>query len=189
VGKVSEPIVITEDNGESYFALKRLTPDAPVGAFECRIGEYADYLREDALRAQADHVAQTWLLREESGGVIAAYMSLIADAVKLSTAEKELHRLDYPFKTIPAMKIGKLAVAEVFRQKYRGIGSLMLRHAGRFAQDFVNPYCAARFLTVDADVEHDEGVLAFYQKNGFLPNADLSGKHRKTISMRLDLYM
>jgi hypothetical protein len=189
VGKVSGPIVITEDNGEAYFTLERLTEGAPVGAFECRIGEYTDYLREDALRAQADHVAQTWLLREESSGEISAYMSLIADAVKLSTAEKELHKLDYPFKTIPALKIGKLAVAEASRQKYRGIGTLMIYLAGRFARMSINPYCAARFITVDADVEHDDGVLAFYQKNGFVPNAELSGKHRKTISMRLDLYI
>jgi GNAT superfamily N-acetyltransferase len=186
---VNPPVVITEDNGKLYFAIERLAAGAPVGAFECRIGEYSDYLREDALRAQADHVAQTWLLRERESHGIVGYMSLIADAVKLSTAEKELHKLDYPFKTIPAMKIGKLAVAEALRQKYRGVGTYLIYHASLIAQDFINPYCAARFLTVDADVEHDDGVLAFYQKNGFAPNAELSGKHRKTISMRLDLYI
>jgi GNAT superfamily N-acetyltransferase len=186
---VNPPVVITKKNGKLYFALERLVAGALVEAFECRVGEYSDYLREDALRAQADHVAQTWLLRERESHGIVGYMSLIADAVKLSTAEKELHKLDYPFKTIPAMKIGKLAVAEVFRQKYRGVGTYLIYQAGRYAQDSINPYCAARFLTVDADVEHDEGVLAFYQKNGFAPNAELSGKHRKTISMRLDLYI
>ncbi|GHV22432.1 N-acetyltransferase [Spirochaetia bacterium] len=185
---MNPPIVITKDNGETYFALERLAAGAPVGAFECRIGEYADYLQEDAFRAQADHVAQTWLLRERESHGVFAYMSLIADAVKLSTAEKELHKLDYPFKTIPAMKIGKLAVAGAFRQKYRGIGTLMLYLAGRFARTSINPYCAARFLTVDADIEHDQGVLAFYEKNGFVPNAELLNKHRKTISMRADLY-
>ncbi|GHT64812.1 N-acetyltransferase [Spirochaetia bacterium] len=186
---MNPPVVITEDNGKAYFALERLAAGAPVKAFECRIGEYADYLREDALRAQADHVAQTWLLRERESHRITGYMSLIADAVKLSTAEKELHKLDYPFKTIPAMKIGKLAVCEAFRQKYRGLGTYLIYQAGRFARNFITPYCAARFLTVDADVEHDKGVLAFYQKNGFAPNAELTGKHRKTISMRLDLYI
>ncbi|GHV76778.1 N-acetyltransferase [Spirochaetia bacterium] len=186
---MNPPVAITEDNGDAYFIIERLAAGTPLGAFECRIGEYADYLREDALRAQADHVAQTWLFRERESHGIVGYMSLIADAVKLSTTEKELHKLDYPFKTIPAMKIGKLAVAEAFRQKYRGVGTYLIYHAGRFAQDFVNPYCAARFLTVDADVEHDEGVLAFYQKTGFAPNAELTGKHRKTISMRLDLYV
>ncbi|GHU51811.1 N-acetyltransferase [Spirochaetia bacterium] len=170
---MSASIVITAQNSRQYFRLDRLAEGAPIEAFECRIDEYADYLRKDALRSQFDHVALTWLLRGESTGMIAAYMSLIADAVKLSTAEKELHKLDYPFKTIPALKIGKLAAAESSRQKYRGIGNLMLYLAGRFARTFINPYCAARFLTVDADIEHDKGVLALYQKNGFVPNAEL----------------
>ena len=34
----------------------------------------------------------------------------------------------------------------------------------------------------------DEGVLAFYQKNGFIPNTELLNKNRKTISMRKDIY-
>jgi len=49
-------------------------------------------------------------------------------------------------------------------------------------------YCAARFLTVDADIEHDNGVLTFYEKNGFISNAELFNKNRKTVSMRKDLY-
>jgi hypothetical protein len=137
---VTGRIAITVDNGEDYFTLERLDADSPAAAFGCRIGEYAGYLREDALRSQADYVAQTWVLLERESAKIAAYMSLIADAVRLSNAEKEL------------------------------------------------PYCAARFLTVDADIEHDTGVLAFYEKLRFEPNAELSGKRRKTVSMRLDLY-
>jgi hypothetical protein len=39
-----------------------------------------------------------------------------------------------------------------------------------------------------ADVEHDGGVLAFYEKNGFVLNAELGNKNRKTVSMRKDLY-
>jgi hypothetical protein len=183
------PVIITEDNGEDYFSLERLANGAPVSAFRCRIGEYSDYLREDAFRAQDDHVAQTWLLWERESGAIAAYMSLIADAVKLSTAEKELHRLNYPFKTIPAMKIAKLAVAELFRPTYRGLGTYMVCQASLIARDAINPYCAARFLTVDADIEHDTGVLGFYEKLGFAPNVELGSKKRKTLSMRRDLYV
>jgi hypothetical protein len=185
---MSDPIVITENNAKQFFRLKRLTAGAPVEAFRCAVPEYADYLREDALRAQTDHIAATWLLREEANGEVAAYMSLVADAVKLSNAEKELHKLDYPFKTIPALKIAKLATSEAARQKYRGLGTYMVFQAGTFARNVINPHCAARFLTVDADIEHDAGVLAFYQKSGFTPNSELSGKRRKTISMRLDLY-
>jgi hypothetical protein len=48
---------------------------------------------------------------------------------------------------------------------------------------------AARFLTVDADIEHDEGVLSFYKKNGFILNAEPHKKNRKTVSMRRDIYL
>ncbi|MDR2028192.1 MAG: hypothetical protein LBP93_01495 [Treponema sp.] len=135
-----------------------------------------------------DHIALTWLLTERSSGKIAAYMSLIMDAIKLSFTEKELHNLNYPFKTIPAMKIAKLAVDRSFLEKYKGIGTFMIDSAERLAWTCNAAYCAARFITVDADIEHNEGVLAFYEKNDFIPNSELYNKNRKTISMRKDLY-
>ena len=131
-------------------------------------------------------MALTWLLLERSTGAIAAYMSLIADAIKLSATEKELHNLDYPFKTIPAMKIAKLAVSVPFQEKYRGIGSLMVEMAIEIAEACNEQYFACRFITVDADIEHNESVLNFYLKNGFIPNEE-TNKRRKTISMRRDI--
>ncbi len=86
------------------------------------------------------------------------------------------------------MKIAKLAVDNSFSKKYKGIGTFMIKYAKRFAWACNTTYCAARFLTVDADIEHDKGVLTFYEKNGFIPNAELFNKNRKTISMRKDLY-
>ena len=115
-------------------------------------------------------------------------MSLIADAIKLSATEKELHNLKYPFKTIPAIKIAKLAVSRSVQEKYKGLGTYMINTAASFALICNRQFLAARFLTVDADIEHDEGVLAFYEKNGFIPNTELFNKKRKTISMRKDIY-
>ncbi|MDR0720949.1 MAG: GNAT family N-acetyltransferase [Treponema sp.] len=174
--------------GSTAFKLEQLNSDTPLGGFACPVEEYNAYLHKEAVQSRNDHVALTWLLRERSTGEIAAYMSLIADAIKLSVSEKELHDLDYPFKTIPAMKIAKLAVSTDFRNKYKGIGSFMIDSARTIARKCNEYYCAARFLTVDADIEHDEGVLAFYEKNGFLLNSELYNKNRKTISMRKDLY-
>jgi hypothetical protein len=74
----------------------------------------------------SSHIALTWLLRERATGIITAYMSLIADAIKLSVSEKEIHNLNYPFKTIPAMKMAKLAVSVTLQDKYRGLGSYMI---------------------------------------------------------------
>jgi GNAT superfamily N-acetyltransferase len=185
---MSSRIAVGRQNGGYLFYFEQLSPDAASDAFSCLIAEYNDYLFEDALRSQNDHVALTWLLRERISGTIAAYMSLIADAIKLSASEKEFHDLNYPFKTLPAMKIAKLAVSQSSQGKYKGLGSYMISKASALAQICNRQLCAARFLTVDADIEHDKGVLSFYEKNGFVPNAELYNKNRKTISMRKDVY-
>ena len=73
------------------FNLEPLNASVPLGGFSCGIEEYNEYLMKDALRSQNDHIALTWLLRERNTGSVAAYMSLIADAIKLTATEKELH--------------------------------------------------------------------------------------------------
>jgi hypothetical protein len=134
-------------NAGDYFHLGSLTPQQDYGDFQCAVPEYNDYLANDALRSMHDHIALTWLLTERSSGKIAAYMSLIMDVIKLSFTEKEPHNLNYPFKTIPAMKIAKLAVNRSFSGKYKGIGTFMIDSAGRLAWTCNTAYCAARFLT------------------------------------------
>jgi hypothetical protein len=47
---------------------------------------------------------------------------------------------------------------------------------------------ACRFLTVDADIEHDQGLLKFYTKNGFVSNTEMNTKKSKTINMRRELF-
>jgi hypothetical protein len=185
---MNKRIKIISKNVQDYFYLEKLVLEKPPVSFKCPVAEYNDYLFQDALRSLNDHIAKTWLLREHKTGKIAAYMSLIMDAIKLSFSEKELHNLNYPFKTIPAMKIAKLAVDGGFLDRYTGIGSFMINAAMGKAIDCNDDYCAARFLTVDADIEHDEGVLSFYKKNGFIQNSELFNKNKKTISMRKDIY-
>ena len=185
---MSSRVAVNYRNGNSLFYIEQLSADTFLGSFSCRIAEYNDYLSKDALRSQDDHVALTWLLRERATGEIAAYMSLIADAIKLSMSEKEIHNLNYPFKTIPAIKMAKLAVSGTVTEKYKGLGTYMVNKALHIARVCNRQLFAARFLTVDADVEHDAGVIAFYEKNGFFPNAEFHNKNRKTISMRKDLY-
>ena len=179
---------VTHDNVKKYFYLEALSEESNFQSFKCNISEYTDYLLDDAKRSMNDHIAKTWLLYDLNTGEIAAYMSLIMDAIKLSISEKELHNLNYPFRTIPAMKIAKLAVNSSFSEKYKGLGTFMIESAESYALACNDDYCAARFLTVDADIEHDEGVMAFYEKNGFIPNAELYNKNRKTVSMRKDIY-
>jgi ribosomal protein S18 acetylase RimI-like enzyme len=169
------------------FSLEQLAGKICLDNFSCSIEEYNEYLQNEAIRSQNDQMALTWLFRERSSGAIAAYMSLIADAIKLSTSEKELHNLDYPFKTVPAMKIAKLAVSAPFQERYYGIGSLMIEMAIEIAGACNEQFFACRFITVDADIEHNESVINFYLKNGFISNEETSSKRRKTVSMRRDI--
>ena len=185
---MNRKIVISPKNADGYFYFRPLSSGTACGSFDCGVAEYNEYLLLDALRSMNDHIALTWLLVERSTEKTAAYMSLIMDAIKLSFSEKELHNLNYPFKTIPAMKIAKLAVDKSFAERYGGIGSYMIHAAESRAIGCNDVYCAARFLTVDADIEHNKDVLAFYGKNGFIPNSELQNKNRKTISMRKDIY-
>jgi hypothetical protein len=182
------PIPITGNNGDTYFHLEPLIPGISLMDFSCSVEEYNDYLTQDAIRSQNDHIALTWLLYDISTGGIVAYMSTINDAIKLSVSEKELHSLNYPFKTVPAMKIAKLAVSQSFGKTYKGVGSFMINTAKGFAIECNTDYSACRFLTVDADIENNESVLSFYEKNGFILNSEMNNKNRKTISMRKDLF-
>jgi ribosomal protein S18 acetylase RimI-like enzyme len=152
------------------------------------VPEYNEYLLNDAVRSRNDHIALTWLLRDNEQKRIASYISLITDSIKISSTEKELHSLNYPFKMIPALKIAKLAVDESFSKKYKGIGTYMIDFAASIACACDEIHAACRFLSVDADIEHNVNVLDFYKKNGFLFNEELYGKNRKTVSMRKDIY-
>ena len=185
---MSKRTVITAANGDRYFGFELLASDDPVSHFDCAIGEYNDYLTREALRSQNDHIALTWLMRDRTDKGLVGYMSLIADAIKLSASEKELHHLDYPFKTVPAMKIAKLAVSAAYQERYKGLGSFMIASAVAVARTCNATLFACRFLTVDADVEHNESVLDFYRKNGFVVNEEFFNKNRKNISMRKDIY-
>jgi len=175
-------------NGDRFFYLEQLSSSTALDDFFCIVAEYNDYLFKDAIRSQNDHIALTWLLKERTSGSIVAYMSLIADAVRLSVPEKETHKLNYPFKTIPAMKIAKLAVSKSAQEKYKGIGTYMITIALAIARMCNHQLFACRFLTVDADIEHNENVIEFYSKNGFVSNTEMNNKRNKTISMRKDIF-
>ena len=129
---MSSRISISRQNGGALFYFEQLVSKIPLDSFSCCIAEYNDYLVKDALHSQSDHVALTWLLRERKTDAITAYMSLIADAIKLSISEKELHNLNYPFKTLPAMKIAKLAVSQHAKEQYKGLGTYMINEGYQY---------------------------------------------------------
>lgn len=119
-------------------------------------------------------------------------MTLSADSIKLTNEEKQLHDISkVPYASIPALKVGKLAVNKEMSDtaKRKGYGSFMLDVARAFAFSMNEIGIACRFITVDADIEYELNTPCFYKKNGFVEN--LSNKRRNakhTISMRKDIF-
>jgi hypothetical protein len=174
---------------EKWLALLPISEVVSVSHFSNEYEEYNIFLNNEAQNYENLNISRTHLLVDTRNGGILAYMSIVADSVQLSKSEKTLVKLGLiPFSTFPAMKIGKLAVDYHAKQKYSGIGSLMIRLARGFSSDLNDNGIACRFLTIDADVEHNPKVTEFYTKNGFVPNERLNNKSRLTVSMRKDIF-
>lgn len=158
--------------------------------FDCQTQEYNHFLQM-ADKYYDLNISKTFLLIHRKTNELLAYMTLSADSVKLSKEEKELHEIGkVPYASLPALKIGKLAVNKAVTEKVRrkGYGSFMIEVARAFACSMNDLGIACRFITVDADIEYDENTPTFYVKNGFVEN--LKNKTRNlvhTISMRKDI--
>jgi hypothetical protein len=161
---------LTAASFPEYFSVEALTESHDVGAFMNQSTEYMDFLCHSALRYQAEQVTKTFLFVDKQNGAIAAYVSLVTDAVMIENDEKaDMGISDFPYETIPAIKIAKLAVHSNYAKQYHHLGSCVIQYAISIANFCNRDYAACRVVTVDADIEYDENLPVFYAKNGFIP--------------------
>ncbi len=184
----------TEDNRKDicmitdYLQFIPLSRGYRIEDFSCEIEEYSAYLKENALEYHNARISKAHLLVNKQNGDIVAYMVLITDSIRLSEKEKEDANISHiPFGAFPALKIGKLAVHEAYKKQYKGIGSLMIEISRGVVNDINEAGVACKYITIDADVEHNPTVDLFYKKNGFKEN-ETRKKQTHTISMRLDVF-
>ena len=159
--------------------------------FDSYIEEYNDFLKV-ADKFYDLCISKTFLLIHKFTDELLAYMTLSADSIKLTNEEKEVHDIGkVPYASIPALKVGKLAVNRSISNavKRKGYGSFMLEMARAFAFDMNESGIACRFLTVDADIEYNPNTPDFYKRNGFVENLSNGKRNAKhTISMRKDIF-
>jgi hypothetical protein len=189
-------ILITSDNFNAYFVIEKLSPVHHIAAFNGdNPNEYTLFFKQDTLKHQETHISNTanlWfdVLVDKTTKNIAAYISLIADAVTLQDEEKE--QLPIPpisFETLPALKIAKLAVDQQYTQKYHHLGSLMIDFARNIADECNEKFIACRVLTVDADIEYNKELPAFYEKNGFITlHSKKYTRKTRTLPMWADIF-
>jgi len=161
--------------------IRRLQAEDDLGGFACEDPDLDEFLKADARRLESQWVTRVYVAVCEDH--VVGYAALLADTVILKSGERRKLKLQHDdSKQIPALKIGRLAVDAAFRERTRGVGSGLVRHAFELALA-LSQSIGCRLLTVDAY----EGSVAFYQKLGFVSNKAHEDEARSTISMRLDL--
>jgi ribosomal protein S18 acetylase RimI-like enzyme len=132
--------------------------------FRCGDEALDRYFQTQVTQDIRRRIANCFVVVETASGLVAAYYTLSAASIPLiDVPPQEAKRLPrYP--TLPAVRIGRLAVDGRFQR--RGLGELMLVNAvHRTMQDAA----AAFALLVDAKNDH---AVAFYEKYGFRAVAD-----------------
>lgn len=160
-------------------------------SFDSHIEEYNNFL-EVAEKFYDLNISKTFLLIHRETNELLAYMTLSADSIKLTNEEKEIHDIGkVPYASIPALKVGKLAVNKEASEEVarKGYGSFLLEMARAYAFGMNELGIACRFITVDADIEYDPDTPQFYFKNGFVENLSNKSRNAKyTLSMRKDIF-
>ena len=147
--------------------------------------DLVDFLLEDAWDNQKKNISVTYLWFDKKSKKLASYITILTDTINLSPTQKEEFRTkNITYKSLPALKIGRLCVSDDFLRK--GIGSLMIQFA-MFHVVNINTVAGCRFLTLDAmrnsDISKDP--LHFYKKLGF---KILRDREKGTIPMYRDLH-
>jgi hypothetical protein vspiD_27615 len=136
-----------------------------------------DFILNDAQWHYQRKMAVTYALTVKQDSRVIAFATLQNDAIKLASG-----RDGFPYKFYPAVKIGRLGVAQPYQQQ--GLGSLFINMIAKFMCHENRTGC--RFITLDA--YNCDKTINFYQKNGFemLRPTTTSGE-RRTIPMYRDL--
>lgn len=154
-----------------------------IKVFQSYEKELVDFLVEDALANQEKGISLTflWFYRN----TFIAYITLLADSINLNADLKEVFRgKGINYKSLPALKIGRLCVDNKFLKK--GVGTEMIWFAIKQAMGIGKNNAGCRFITIDVkrnpDVNKD--AIHFYKKLGFKL---LRERKKGTTPMYLDL--
>lgn len=129
-----------------------------------------EFIQQDAERHFRDRIAVTYRLTgmaDETQSAI-GFATLQNDAIVASGKEDlEGIRLEYPYRSYPAVKIGRFGIHADFQRN--NFGSLFLYMINCLLTNGNRTGC--RYITVDArrDKENDVDVRPFYAKNGYRP--------------------
>ncbi len=130
-------------------------------AFHCGGIALDRYFQTQATQDIRRRITNCFVVIEAATGQVAAYYTLSAASIALTELPPELTKRLPRYPTLPAVRIGRLAVDKKFHG--RGLGAAMLMNA---VHRTLHDATAAYTLLVDA--KNDAGI-AFYKHHGFCP--------------------
>ena len=144
-----------------HFRLAPLGAEHDRGSFRCGEEALDRYFQTQATQDIRRRIANCFVAVEVASGQVAAYYTIAAASVPFVDLPPEQARRLPRYPTLPAVRIGRLAVDKRFQG--RGLGAALLVDATRRT---LQAAPAAYTLVVDA--KNDKAV-AFYLRYGFRP--------------------
>lgn len=143
----------------ALFRFEPLGEEHDRGAFHCGEEALDRYFQTQVTQDIRRRVTNCFVVVEAVPSQVAAYYTLSAASVALTELPSEVTKRLPRYPTLPAVRIGRLAVDEKFHG--RGLAAAMLMNAvHRTLQD------AAAAFTLLVDARNDRAVT-FYQHHGF----------------------
>ena len=144
----------------SPFRLEPLSDLHDRSSFGCGQEALDRYLQSQATQDNRRRIASCFVAVEAETGSIAAYYTIASASISTPALPPEITKRLPRYPTIPAVRIGRLAVDLRFRG--RGLGGALLADALRRV---IGSPAAAFALVVDAK---DDQAVAFYRHHGFV---------------------
>lgn len=127
--------------------------------FSCGEPALDRYFQTQVTQDARRRVSNCFVAVEAASGQVAGYYTIAAASISLTDLPQEIAKRLPRYPSIPAARIGRLAIADRFKK--RGLGAALLADAARRSMQSPPAVFA---LVVDA--KNDDSV-AFYEHHGF----------------------
>ena len=144
---------------DSRYRLAPLGAEHDRGSFHCGEEALDRYLQTQATQDMRRRVSNCFVAVEDGTSRVAAYYTIAAASIPFVDLPPEGAKRLPRYPTLPAVRIGRLAVDEKFQG--RGLGGILLMDAMR--RTLQSPPAVYTLLV---DTKNDKAV-AFYQRFGF----------------------
>lgn len=151
-----------------FDTIERLDPYTPRPDFDCGNPDLNEFFHKDSAAAGSELMAVTYVARHIKTGEVIAYYCISNDSIRKDSIPRERFKRvakEIPFqkryKTLPAVKIGRLATSKAFQSN--GVGQDILDALKNSFTEKNKTGC--RYIIVDA--ANGPRTLQFYERNGF----------------------